>query len=393
MNSVPVFRFSKLSFGVARTSIRHGHTRSRRRTPQHELTNFEPGHGEQIWVWSHLTSNQVIYSHTKQLESHRALKQLPFNGKKSKPAKLRRDYWAPMALIQLPAGAGAAGQSVFQKLREFRRMHELAWEDDLLYREKRTELLKPKAIKPWGVKKDKAAAAAAGAVDDVKYSVAGETEDADAPAAEDTKPAAEDLVRVRRIVRNRHERSLALNDQRANSIADMAAVLAGFGRGNRLVVSGREKKAVLEEGKALEGRKWSKAPPAKTEIVSQPGQGEGEVQEGATKAPAVDELLPATIYWANEDDRNFAQEWSGNVTHDLFQDAKALLEENQFDPEEEVVAEVEAPKAAAEPVQAAGDDTNYSIKEPVAEEGKEESKDEKDSKADAKADAKADTKA
>ncbi|KAF4782861.1 hypothetical protein HER10_EVM0003812 [Colletotrichum scovillei] len=385
MNSVPVFRFSKLSFGVARTSIRHGHTRSRRRTPQHELTNFEPGHGEQIWVWSHLTSNQVIYSHTKQLESHRALKQLPFNGKKSKPAKLRRDYWAPMALIQLPAGAGAAGQSVFQKLREFRRMHELAWEDDLLYREKRTELLKPKAIKPWGVKKYKAAAAA-GAVDDIKYSVAGETEDADAPAAEDTKPAAEDLVRVRKIVRNRHERSLALNDQRANSIADMAAVLAGFGRGNRLVVSSREKKAVLEEGKALEGRKWSKAPPAKTEIVSQSG---GEQVEGATKAPAVDELLPATIYWANEDDRNFAQEWSGNVTHDLFQDAKALLEENQFDPEEEVVAEVEAPKAAAEPVQEAGDDTNYSIKEPVAEESKEEGKDEKDSKADAKADTKA----
>ncbi|KAK1727940.1 transcriptional regulation of mitochondrial recombination-domain-containing protein [Colletotrichum acutatum] len=349
MNSVPVFRFSKLSFGVARTSIRHGHTRSRRRTPQHELTNFEPGHGEQIWVWSHLTSNQVIYSHTKQLESHRALKQLPFNGKKSKPAKLRRDYWAPMALIQLPAGAGAAGQSVFQKLREFRRMHELAWEDDLLYREKRTELLKPKAIKPWGAKKNA------------------------------------DLVRVRKIVRNRHERSLALNDQRANSIADMAAVLAGFGRGNRLIVSSREKKAVLEEGKALEGRKWSKAPPAKTALVSQSG---GEEVEGTTKAPAVDELLPATIYWANEDDRNFAQEWSGNVTHDLFQDAKALLEENQFDPEEEAVAEVEAPKPVAEPVQGAGDDTNYSIKEPAAEENKEEGKEEKgekDSKADTKA--------
>ncbi|KAJ0309135.1 hypothetical protein COL5a_001255 [Colletotrichum fioriniae] len=385
MNSVPVFRFSKLSFGVARTSIRHGHTRSRRRTPQHELTNFEPGHGEQIWVWSHLTSNQVIYSHTKQLESHRALKQLPFNGKKSKPAKLRRDYWAPLALIQLPAGAGAAGQSVFQKLREFRRMHELAWEDDLLYREKRTELLKPKAIKPWGVKKN----AAVAAVDDVKYSVAGKTEDA--PATEDTEPAAtpEDLVRVRKIVRNRHERSLALNDQRANSIADMAAVLAGFGRGNRLVVSSREKKAVLEEGKPLEGRKWSKAPPAKTEIVT--SQSGGEEVEGATKTPAVDELLPATIYWANEDDRNFAQEWSGNVTHDLFQDAKALLEENQLDPEEEAVAEVEAPKAVAEPVQGAGDDTNYSIKEPAAEESKEgtEGKDEKDSKADTKADTKA----
>ncbi|KAK1674516.1 transcriptional regulation of mitochondrial recombination-domain-containing protein [Colletotrichum godetiae] len=300
MNSVPVFRFSKLSFGVARTSIRHGHTRSRRRTPQHELTNFEPGHGEQIWVWSHLTSNQVIYSHTKQLESHRALKQLPFNGKKSKPAKLRRDYWEPMALIQLPAGAGAAGQSVFQKLREFRRMHELAWEDDLLYREHRTELLKPKPIKP-----------------------------------------------VRKIVRNRHERSLALNDQRANSIADMAAVLAGFGRGNRLVVSAGEKKAVLEDGEALTGRKWSKAPPAKTQLVA--GQSGEEVEgAGTTKAPAVDQLLPATIYWANEDDRNFAQEWTGNVTHDLFRDVKALLEANHFDPEQAVVEEEPKAEPASE---------------------------------------------
>ncbi|KAK1637284.1 transcriptional regulation of mitochondrial recombination-domain-containing protein [Colletotrichum phormii] len=392
MNSVPVFRFSKLSFGVARTSIRHGHTRSRRRTPQHELTNFEPGHGEQIWVWSHLTSNQVIYSHTKQLESHRALKQLPFNGKKSKPAKLRRDYWEPMALIQLPAGAGAAGQSVFQKLREFRRMHELAWEDDLLYREHRTELLKPKPIKPWGVKQKKNDAAA---VDDVKYSVAGE-EDKDAASAPadgaKTTTTPEDLVSVRKIVRNRHERSLALNDQRANSIADMAAVLAGFGRGNRLVVSAGEKKAVLEDGEALTGRKWSKAPPAKTQLVAagQSSSGEEEVQGGAgtTKAPAVDQLLPATIYWANEDDRNFAQEWTGNVTHDLFQGAKALLEANQFDPEEAVV--VEEPKAVEEPEQQAGDDTNFSIKEPASEENKEgkEGKDGEDTK-----DTKADTKA
>ncbi|KAL2874127.1 hypothetical protein SGCOL_010715 [Colletotrichum sp. CLE4] len=374
MNSVPVFRFSKLSFGVARTSIRHGHTRSRRRTPQHELTNFEPGHGEQIWVWSHLTSNQVIYSHTKQLESHRALKQLPFNGKKSKPAKLRRDYWEPMALIQLPAGAGAAGQSVFQKLREFRRMHELAWEDDLLYREHRTELLKPKPIKPWGVKQKKNDAAA---VDDVKYSVAGE-EDNDVASTDGTKATAttpEDLVSVRKIVRNRHERSLALNDQRANSIADMAAVLAGFGRGNRLVVSAGEKKAVLEDGEALTGRKWSKAPPAKTQLVA--GQSGEEVEgAGTTKAPAVDQLLPATIYWANEDDRNFAQEWTGNVTHDLFRDVKALLEANHFDPEQAVVEE--EPKAVEEPEQQAGDDTNFSVKEPASE-------DSKDSKADTKA--------
>ncbi|WYZ40088.1 hypothetical protein EsH8_IV_000429 [Colletotrichum jinshuiense] len=274
MNSVPVFRFSQLSIGVARTSIRHGHTRTRRRTPQPELTNFQPGHGEQIWVYSHLTSNQVIYSHSKQLEANRALRQLPFNGKKTKPAKLRRDYWEPMALIQLPAGAGAAGQSVFQKLREFRRLHELCWDDSLLY-----------------------------------TSVADSTTGA-----------------LKKRVRNRHERGIALNDQRANSIADMAAVLSGVGRGSRLHVSPQEKKALLEDGQKLVGRKWAQEPPPPTAAVAGKA-GKAEDPSKAVEGP--DELLPATIYWANEADRNFAQRWSDNVTHDLLEDARALMAENQ----------------------------------------------------------------
>ncbi|KAF3355342.1 hypothetical protein VdG1_04175 [Verticillium dahliae VDG1] len=105
--------------------LRNGHTWSRRRTAKPELSNFAPGHGEQIWVWHHLTSHQIIYSHTPQLDSNHALKQLPFIAKKSTPAKLRKDLWRPMALIQFPAGAGTAGQSAFQKLREYRRRHEL----------------------------------------------------------------------------------------------------------------------------------------------------------------------------------------------------------------------------------------------------------------------------
>ncbi|KAK1599062.1 transcriptional regulation of mitochondrial recombination-domain-containing protein [Colletotrichum navitas] len=275
MNSVPTFRFSQLSFGVARTSIRHGHTRSRRRTPQPELTNFEPGHGEQIWVYSHLTSNQVIYSHSKQLDSNRALRQLPFNGKKTKPAKLRRDYWQPMAMIQLPPGAGAAGQSVFQKLREFRRLHELCWDESLRFAK--------------------------------------------------TTDAITGVTKMR--VRNRHERGVALNDQRANSIADMAAVLAGVGRGSRLHVSPQEKKAVLEEGQKLMGRKWSQEPPSPTATIA--GK-EGAAEDATKVVEGPDELLPATIYWANEADRNFAEKWSDNVTHDVFEDVRALLAENQF---------------------------------------------------------------
>ncbi|KAJ0160311.1 hypothetical protein CTA2_8189 [Colletotrichum tanaceti] len=294
MNSVSVFRFSQLSFGVSRTSIRHGHfLRSRHRAhraPQLELTNFEPGHGEQIWVYSHLTSNQVIYSHTKQLDSNRALRQLPFNGKKTKPAKLRRDYWKPMALIQLPSGAGAAGQSVFQKLREFRRLHELCWDESIRFT-KNTDT-------STGVTKTR--------------------------------------------VRNRFERGVALNDQRANSIADMAAVLAGAGRGSRLLVSPQEKKTVLEEGKTLVGRKWSQKPPPPTATVAA-GEGNGEGEDASNIVESPEELLPATIYWANEADRNFAERWSDNVTHDVFDDVKALLAEDQFT---EAVEEVGEPMAA-----------------------------------------------
>ncbi|KAL0930974.1 mitochondrial 54S ribosomal protein mL67 [Colletotrichum truncatum] len=288
MNSVPVFRFSQLSFGVSRTSIRHGHVQSRRRVPQPELTKFPEGHGEQIWVWSHLTSNQVIYSHTKQLDSNRALRQLPFNGKKSKPAKLRRDYWQPLALIQLPKGAGAAGQSVFQKLREFRRLHELCWDDSLLFASNATE--------------------------------------------------ANPEIETKR-VRGRFERGQALNDQRNNAIADMAAVLAGIGRGNRLHVSPKEK-ALLEQGVPLLGRKWSKIPPVPTAAVAgKKGKAEAasKLVEGAATetvadsegnvvevADGPDELLPATIYWAIDTDRNFAEKWSDNVTHDLLDNAVEL---------------------------------------------------------------------
>ncbi|OLN87822.1 hypothetical protein CCHL11_00530 [Colletotrichum chlorophyti] len=308
MNSVAVFRLSQLSIGVSRTSIRHGSTLPRRRVPQPELTKFEPGHGEQIWVYSHLTSNQIIYSHSKQLDSNRAHKQLPFNGKKTKPAKLRRDYWEPMALIQLPPGAGAAGQAVFQKLREFRRLHELCWDDSLLYETR-------------------------------------------------TNPAGE----ARKRYRNRQQRGFALNDQRANSIADMAAVLSGAGRGNRLFVSAREKTELLEQGKPLVGVKWAKLKEASEArfAAKSAGATAAAAAKGGADENVRDELLPATIFWVNETDRNFAEKWSDNVTHDLFEHVKEQLAKREFaEVVEESVLAAEEPRNVTVP-----DDTRYIIKE------------------------------
>lgn len=80
-------------------------------------------------------------------------------------------------------------------------------------------------------------------------------------------------------IRTRKDRGQALNRQKANTIADMAAVLAGQGKGNKMAKG-------AEEGS----------------------------------------LLDVTVSWKNDLDRNYATEWSGNVTHELFEDAVASLE-------------------------------------------------------------------
>ncbi|EFX00148.1 hypothetical protein CMQ_7150 [Grosmannia clavigera kw1407] len=181
--------------------------------PNMELTKFPDGHGEQIWIFDNIATNQVVYSHTPILRNNRALRQLPFNGKQTKPVKLRKDYWRPLALIQFDAGAGVVGRSVFQKLREFRRLHELSWGHQ-----------------------------------------------------------ASDLYAM-----DRKARGAALCDQRANSIADMAAVLAGAGHGNRIRLSADKDQAA------------------------------------ASTAPAT--LTEATVFWANDADIQTAESWSKNVVH------------------------------------------------------------------------------
>jgi hypothetical protein len=79
-----------------------------------------------------------------------------------------------------------------------------------------------------------------------------------------------------RPVRTKEERGVALNAQKPNSIADIATVLSGAGRGNKIVLS--------------------------------------EDTEGAET-----KLLDVKVSWANDQDKEYAQEWSKNVTHGLFE--------------------------------------------------------------------------
>ncbi|TFB00831.1 hypothetical protein CCMA1212_007247 [Trichoderma ghanense] len=219
--------------GLLRFGARFAHSARSRGTSQ--ASQSAAGHGEDIWVFAHRRSEQVIYSFSKQLDGFHDLKQLPFNGKKTKPAKLRKDYWSPLAHIRFQPGQGSIGRSVFQKLRELKHLHEVAWGDEM--RHKRPEEYTSQDKKKIAEEKEKGF---------------------------DYQP-----------IRSKKERGLALNAQKKNAIADIAYVLAGGGRGNKLVT-------------------------AETEAGDK-------------------ELVDVTVNWANDQDKKYAESWSKNVTHSLLE--------------------------------------------------------------------------
>lgn len=53
-------------------------------------------------------------------------------GKGSRPKKLRKDMWTPLASVHLPSPA--IGQKVFHHLRQFKLLHETQWDDPELWK-------------------------------------------------------------------------------------------------------------------------------------------------------------------------------------------------------------------------------------------------------------------
>lgn len=182
-------------------------------------------------------------------QNNHALRQLPYNGKKTVPRALRKDLWHPMATISFSPtipNAPELGLSTFQKLREYRKLHELLW---------------PK----------------------------------------------EEMQGLSRVKRGRK-----LMDQKANSVADMAAALT----------------KVFGEG-VTPGKSASK----------------GEQEENKSVAVAAPEEVQATIRWTDILDAEFAESWPKAVVHDLWEagrNNRRTMVEDDFVQEERT--------AAAEPV-------------------------------------------
>lgn len=193
MNSAPAIRLGRLS-DLARTCIRQASTYQGPGKKGLGTPNPE-GHGEKIWIFSHRKTNQIIYSLKSKLDGFHDHKQIPFNGKKLKQAKFRKDYWYQLARVEFPAGQGSVGRNAFQKLRELKHLHEVSWGDEMLYK-------RPDEYS------------------DVRRKMA---------------KAAADKGRELKVQRTKFERGQALNALKPFSIADLAVVLAGEGAGNKMV--------------------------------------------------------------------------------------------------------------------------------------------------------------
>ncbi|OJD33256.1 uncharacterized protein BKCO1_3200060 [Diplodia corticola] len=133
-------------------------------------------HGRHIFIYNHIRTNQTVYSLHRSLNNADALSQLAYAGKKTIPAKLRKDVWRPLAVVTFTKTVHCL--TTYRQLREFRKLHELHWDNNKQY---------PKLA-----------------------------------------PERQKEIEQGRTAPTKKERARIIMDQKANSIADLAALLQKY---------------------------------------------------------------------------------------------------------------------------------------------------------------------
>ena len=175
--------------------------------------NMERSSQRVIHAYCHVRTNQVLYSFTPyihvrfpvdanlvhlhpidNIQNASVARQFPDTGANTSFTHLRKDLWRPLWTLSIPDGehADAQGRHVFKKLREWRKLHETSWERPALlslnHSKKEIERLEEQLRDRGGSKKENV-------YDVIKH-------------------------------KKKKLRVAAVLDQRANSVADLAAVLA-----------------------------------------------------------------------------------------------------------------------------------------------------------------------
>src|SRR5438876_1446618 len=64
----PALALGKLSTVISRITVRHSSTRRRWKEPRPDLTGFGPDWGEKIWIFHHILTKQIVYSHSPAMD-------------------------------------------------------------------------------------------------------------------------------------------------------------------------------------------------------------------------------------------------------------------------------------------------------------------------------------
>ncbi|EME86155.1 uncharacterized protein MYCFIDRAFT_88290 [Pseudocercospora fijiensis CIRAD86] len=208
-------------------------------------------HGRHIYAYCNVRTNQVLYSLERVLRNSH-LKQLADVGANNNPPKLRKDIWRPLWMVSLPNSRDGKrlGLQVFRQLREYRVLHETNWEipEEMKrpYTEKEIERMRYKLDNRGGSKKE---------------------------TVYDIIKRKKWKMRVRMVM-----------DQKANSIADLAAILLRQ-EDKGVAISGKRELALdqqkkedqdtiisLAERNATEANELKAKIPAMEAVVAEAGQ-------------------------------------------------------------------------------------------------------------------------
>ncbi|KAI9928129.1 hypothetical protein ASPWEDRAFT_50596 [Aspergillus wentii DTO 134E9] len=241
-------------------------------------------HGKNIFVYHNIRTNQVVYSLTRYLEKNSVLRQLVYHGKKTVPATLRKDMWVPYYSVHF--NDTKVGLRAYHLLREFAMQRQLAPPREMVT---------------------------------ISEQFLNQKRPRDPEEARKFDEKFKDKVGW---LMEKKDRARVLMDQKATSVADIAAVLAiqeeeiknGFADGKRgyLTRTARRRRRdarTKEEAKAAEQAErvaeFEKA-------LSTPGV-EYKIQEPQGGEYALSEGIK--VLWTDVHDARYAQSWPEQVRH------------------------------------------------------------------------------
>ncbi|KAL2815177.1 transcriptional regulation of mitochondrial recombination-domain-containing protein [Aspergillus granulosus] len=243
-------------------------------------------HGKNIFVYHNIRTNQVVYSLTRYLEKNNVLKQLMYHGKKTVPATLRKDMWAPYYSVHFQDSK--VGLRAFHLLREFSKQRQLDPPREMItITEKYLAQKRPRA--PEEAKKF-----------DEKYA---------------------DKIGW---LMEKKDRARAVMDQKATSVADISAVIAiqeeelknGFGiyQRGRLSHNARRRRAAVRRKDAAMATERAERIAKFEEAISTESTEFKVMEPKETDADSV-EADTVKILWTDMHDARFAQSWPVRVVH------------------------------------------------------------------------------